>query len=256
MTHLIIHQSESVREQTLLNQISLYLQKSFLDLAKLQQNPDIHLIKSKDGKQIGIAEIKQLQREMVYKPFQELYQIGVILNADALTVEAQNALLKTLEEQSAQTIYFLTVGNEKSLLETVVSRSVKIYGDKVSTKNGTVENKQADSREVDEDKSENERETEISKLVSQPLYERFLMVEQIVDADKEDKVSVKLFLEKLTAYYRKLLTDSLRSGQLAKSKEYSKLLEEIEKSETRIISNVNKRLALENVVMEMGEEFN
>jgi DNA polymerase-3 subunit delta' len=49
------------------------------------------------------------------------------MNAQLLTKEAQNALLKTLEEQSDRTVLVLLVNNEKSVLDTILSRCTRIY---------------------------------------------------------------------------------------------------------------------------------
>jgi hypothetical protein len=72
---------------------------------------------------IGIDQIRTLQHRLSLKPLAGKGQkIALIQEAQNLTPEAQNALLKTLEEPPKQTQIILTVPNSESLLPTVVSR--------------------------------------------------------------------------------------------------------------------------------------
>lgn len=72
---------------------------------------------------IGIAQVREIKRTVALKPFRSQYKAVIIEDAQALTVEAQNALLKTLEEPPDHTIIVLLVStNIDALLPTVVSR--------------------------------------------------------------------------------------------------------------------------------------
>ena len=79
-----------------------------------------------DGKAIGIELIRQLEHFLSLKvPLQNDYNRAVIIaDSHLLTIEAQNALLKTLEEPPDGTIIILTASQEKALLPTVRSRAV------------------------------------------------------------------------------------------------------------------------------------
>ena len=85
-------------------------------------NPDFILIKPEDDKSIGIKKVRILKKKISRKPFQQKYKIIFIKNAESLTIEAQNALLKTLEEPPSHTIIILSVPCETSLLPTIQSR--------------------------------------------------------------------------------------------------------------------------------------
>jgi hypothetical protein len=73
-------------------------------------------------KSIGIAEIRKtipaVNRTPQYSPF----TVVVIRNAETLTIEAQNALLKTLEEPPVHTRIIIEVSNPDKLLPTILSR--------------------------------------------------------------------------------------------------------------------------------------
>lgn len=82
------------------------------------------IISPDDGKSIGIAAIRQLERFLNLKvPSDKLYnRVAIIEDSHLLTVEAQNALLKTLEEPPAGTVLLLTADRVQSLLPTIQSR--------------------------------------------------------------------------------------------------------------------------------------
>ena len=96
------------------------LSKLLLDYENLENSPDYVVIKP-DGNSIKIAQIRNLQSDIVIRPHKD-YKIYIINNAEKMTVEAQNALLKTLEEPPNYAIIILVTNNKESLLETIKSR--------------------------------------------------------------------------------------------------------------------------------------
>ena len=78
------------------------------------------------GESIKIEEIRDLIYKMSLKPYSAKYKIAVIDNAENMTVEAQNALLKVLEEAKPYTILILITANSNRLLQTIISRTQKI----------------------------------------------------------------------------------------------------------------------------------
>jgi hypothetical protein len=126
MTYLIVTRKISIDDDST-NELISKLWGRDIDTTVLRNNPDFHIINPQDINSIGIEQIKELQAEMRYKPFQERVQIAVILDARKLTVQAQNAFLKTLEDSPDTTVYILLTENEKNLLPTIVSRSKKLY---------------------------------------------------------------------------------------------------------------------------------
>jgi DNA polymerase III delta prime subunit len=133
MTYLVITSQNDIADDSIKELISKLWDKD-ISLEKLGSNPDYHIIDGRLENSIGIEQIKDLQDEMQFKPFQERVQIAMILDAKKLTTQAQNAFLKTLEDSSDTTIYILVAGNEKELLPTIVSRSKKVYSKSVKEK--------------------------------------------------------------------------------------------------------------------------
>lgn len=90
-------------------------------------HPDILLVTPAD-KSIGIAQIHELQQKLSLRPYYTgSLRVAVITPADVLTDEAQNSLLKTLEEPPPGTVIVLAATAATKLLPTVLSRCMKIF---------------------------------------------------------------------------------------------------------------------------------
>jgi DNA polymerase-3 subunit delta' len=96
--------------------------------SNITEHPYVHIISEPDSKSIGIEAIRKLEHFLSLKVPGENRTDRVVLieNSDKLTHEAQNALLKTLEEPPKGTVLLLTADSILSLLPTVRSRSQHI----------------------------------------------------------------------------------------------------------------------------------
>jgi len=83
-------------------------------------HPDFLLIEGINS--ISIAQVRDLERKLALKPYVASLKIALIHEAEKLTLSAQNALLKTLEEPPGDTLIILTTPQASFLLPTVVSR--------------------------------------------------------------------------------------------------------------------------------------
>ena len=99
------------------------LGKNFEHKIKKSVCSDVIVIDPKDKKSIGISEVRSIQLDSLLKPVECEYKIYVIKNSDALTVQAQNALLKIFENPPNHVLFVLLCNNYKKLLPTVISRS-------------------------------------------------------------------------------------------------------------------------------------
>ncbi len=92
--------------------------------------PDILLIEpeitEKEGIKketaITISQIKKVQHQMSLSPYQLSYKIALIEQAEKMTAEASNCLLKTLEEPNGQAIIILISSRPQQVLPTILSR--------------------------------------------------------------------------------------------------------------------------------------
>ena len=76
---------------------------------------------------LGVSEIReQVTSDAQIKPYSSAYKVYIIDEADKLTEEAQNALLKTIEEPPEYAVFLLLATKREALLPTVLSRCVTI----------------------------------------------------------------------------------------------------------------------------------
>ena len=92
-----------------------------------KESPDLLVVqKEEDKKSVGIAQAKEIKTFLREKPFEKKVKAVLVEEAQAFTDEAQNSLLKILEEPPAFALIILLVDKEGSLLPTVVSRCQRI----------------------------------------------------------------------------------------------------------------------------------
>jgi len=84
-------------------------------------HPDFHLI-STEKMRIKIQTIRELIEKLHYHSHSAKYKLALIDDAECMTESAANALLKTLEEPTGNTIFFLISSNSYQLLPTIRSR--------------------------------------------------------------------------------------------------------------------------------------
>ena len=84
-------------------------------------NPDFQMVEP-DGNSIKIEQIRQMQRKIIEAPIISQNKVYIINDADLMTIEAQNCLLKTLEEPPEFVTIILIGSNENNFLSTIKSR--------------------------------------------------------------------------------------------------------------------------------------
>lgn len=77
---------------------------------------------SKNTTSIGINDIKSIHQKIFLKPMNSENKVIIIDDAHLLTIEAQNALLKVLEEPPVHTIIILSSDKKDAFLPTILSR--------------------------------------------------------------------------------------------------------------------------------------
>lgn len=88
-------------------------------------HPDVIYLRS-EKKSIGVDEVREQITETVdWKPYRYEKKIYIIEKADTLTVQAQNALLKTLEEPPVHAVFLLLAERQDAFLPTILSRVVQ-----------------------------------------------------------------------------------------------------------------------------------
>lgn len=89
--------------------------------AEKGSHPDIiHISINKPS--ISVNDVRDIEKDMGKKPYQDGMKVYIIHGADKMTEQAQNAFLKTLEEPHERVLIILTAANQYSFLPTLVSR--------------------------------------------------------------------------------------------------------------------------------------
>lgn len=104
--------------------------KSCIEIEENNQPDYIEIVP--DGNSIKIEQIRNMQLKVAEKPIVSTKKVYVIQEADTMTQEAQNALLKTLEEPPEYITIILIASNENSILNTIKSRCTKIVFEPLS----------------------------------------------------------------------------------------------------------------------------
>ncbi len=258
---------------------------------KSGNQPDIITIKHEKPSSIGVEDIReQLNGDIMIKPYSSPYKIYIVPEADLMTVQAQNALLKTIEEPPAYAVIFLLTENAEALLPTIRSRCVMLklrnIKDKLVKKylmeELQIPDYQADicaafaqgniGRAIMLAKSEhfNEIKEEAIQLMK---YINEMELHEIVSALKEInkyKLEVTDYLDIITIWYRDVLLYKatkdvgklIFSDQLKFIKERASkssyegietILDSIEKAKIRLKANVNFDLVMELLLLTIKE---
>lgn len=194
---------------------------------------DIALIdKETDDKtqSIGIDSIKDLHKKIFLKPVNSATKAVILEDAHLLTTEAQNALLKVLEEPPDHTIIILSVDSKESLLPTILSRCKLIELETESL--------------VLTDGEKTELEEFIKNLSDMKIGDKLKKAEEL-SKDKDEAIA---WIEKLILVVReKMLEDNHSAIQ-----PFSHLIKSFQNLHTLLkTTNVNPRLAIENTLLNL-----
>lgn len=92
-----------------------------------KNQPDIIYVSHEKPNTISVDDIRaQVNNDVAIKPYSSKYKVYIINEAEKMTPQAQNAILKTLEEPPAYAVILLLVSNMNSLLPTILSRCVTL----------------------------------------------------------------------------------------------------------------------------------
>ena len=259
--------------------------------ANSENQPDIITVKHEKPASISVDDVStQVNGDIMIKPYSSPYKVYIIPEADLMTVQAQNAILKTIEEPPEYAVIFLLTENADSLLATIRSRCVILklrnIKDKLVKKylmeQMQIPDYQADlcaafaqgniGRAIMLAKSEhfNEIKEEAIQLLK---YIDEMELSEIVSAIKEInkyKLEVTDYLDIITIWYRDVLLykatkdvgglvfgDQLKfiKEKAAKSsyEGLETILESIEKAKARIKANVNFDLLMELLLLTIKE---
>lgn len=256
-----------------------------------KNHPDIIVVTHEKPNSVSIDEIRdQVIHDVDIKPYCSPYKIYIVPDADLLTPQAQNALLKTIEEPPEYAVIMLLTNNVDSLLPTIRSRCVRLdlkVVDDSLVKNYLMEHLKVPDYQAEIDASfahgsigkakEAATSQEFSEMTQNALkilkyadtMEVFEMTEAIKNLANE-KQNISDYLDIFQFWFRDVLmfkatreVDNLVFKQeinfireQASKRSYEnleKILEAIEKTKVRLRANVNFELAMELLFLTVRE---
>jgi hypothetical protein len=243
MTTLIIHPNLDIQKTHTYKIVEKQLGEKIQDF---KSHPDIQILDGSQVSSIGIDDIREFKKKLQFQPYQSTKQVGIIFQAAGLTTEAQNALLKILEEPGQNTIFILTVGHEKSLLPTILSRSRKRYIDQ-----DLEDSCETSFQDVDDELLRN---LTTKVFFSKPIEERFIIIDELVKQNKQNPKLIEWFLKHILQTYRAKLINDLKKDE-PKTASTQKSIKHINQAFHYLSCNVNKRIALENLILQLEESI-
>lgn len=165
---------------------------------------------------IGIEIVRKMQQTLLLKPYKGKYKSITLENAQDLTLEAQNAMLKLLEEPPSYVYVFLSATTSQNFLPTILSRCQVIQLSGQDKKSLTLEEEQQLRQQVDIILSGtiaeklSLAETLASEKDALPLWlEHVLQVLRITMVEKEEKAHSAQVLLKLQETHKLLTTTNV-----------------------------------------------
>lgn len=256
-----------------------------------KNHPDIIKILHEKPNSIGVEDIRnQLNNTVQIKPYSSKRKIYIINDAEKMTVQAQNALLKTLEEPPAYAVIFLLTSNASSLLPTILSRCVKLSMKPVENKlvrkylmeelkvpdyqadicvafaKGNIGKAKSLATSEDFDNIKDEAITVLKYIKEMEINELVTAIKKIA----EFKVDVQDYLDIITIWYRDVLlfkaTHDVNDLTFKDELKYIKkqasestyegiecIINSIDKTKSRLIANVNFDLSMELLLLTIKE---
>ncbi len=186
LVKLFINSDLEVRK----NAIEKLIQNESLNL----NHPDLLFFDDQD--KLGVEQTKKIKEFLSLKPYSAKSRVVTILSAHNLTTQAQNSLLKLLEEPPLNSQIYLGANSESRLLSTILSRCEIIYIERDS--NGAMLPRMTQKPHLED----------IEKLFGMSIELRFQFVESISDKD--------LFLEELIIFFRERMKKDTSVAVFAK----------------------------------------
>jgi DNA polymerase III delta prime subunit len=223
MTSFILIARDKTKRQKYIHQFCKDRSIDPLDITVIEKETAI----KQNINTIGIDEVKNMQKKLFLKPIKSQTKAVILEDAQLLTIEAQNALLKVLEEPPANTIIILSSDSIEPLLATIISRCQII---EIKDKNHGLSEKEI------------QEATEFLEMLSgMSIGEKLKKAESI----SKDKQKAKAWIANLIVILREELLEHA-SSKSPDTQNTFKTLNALQKTHTLLkTTNTNPRFALE-----------
>lgn len=223
-------------------------------------NPDFIFIEPEETK-IKIDQIRNMQTKVAEKPIISQNKVYIIDDADTMTNEAQNCLLKTLEEPPEYVTIILIGKNEENFLTTIRSRCTKIHFDTISN-DKLKEYLLKNNVDISEDLLEMADGSIKKALEISENKESYYSIENIMNSiDKCDIIEIlnlagELYKSKETIFS---ILENINIIALKKSRlnaKFAGCIKVVEETRKRLKANSNYDMCIDNLLFDMWREVN
>ena len=224
-------------------------------------NPDFTIV-DPDGASLKIEQIRQIQKKIIEAPIISKKKVYILNDADLMTVEAQNCLLKTIEEPPEFVTIILIGSREQNFLNTIKSRCTAIKFQNIESHK--IKKYLKDKYDIDDVSDEMLSLYQGSIRKAEDLKDKqqlYLNIIDIVDNIKNsDLVEI---LKKADLIYKSQdekyeILESMNVILLKKFKEdirYLKCIDIVEETKKRIRANGNYNMCIDNMLFNIWEEM-
>ena len=236
--------------------------KMLLAVKDTENSPDFSIIEP-DGNSIKIEQIREFQKKVSEKPIISNKKVYIINDSDNMTVEAQNCLLKTLEEPPEFVTIILIGSNENSFLSTIKSRCMILHFEKISDEQIQKYLQDNHQTEINSKIMLEACQGSIGKALEikdkQELYQN---TEQVVNSlerkDKIDILNMSDFIYKSKDDKLEILNYmNVLFINLAKiNSKYADCIAIVEETKRRLQSNANYDMCIDNLLLNLWENVN
>ena len=218
-----------------------------------KNHPDFSII-TPEGNSIKIDQIRNLQNKIMEKPIESERKIYVIDDSETMTKDAQNCLLKTLEEPPEYATIILICSNENMLLSTVKSRCTKITFNNIS-KEDLLNYTSEDLIDLADGSIGNAIRLNEEKELFENVKHVF---ENIQKYDKIDfvKNAEIIYKSKDDIYEILELINIILFNKAKIDKNYANCINLVEKAKNRLKQNANFDMTIDDLCFSLWEEIN
>ena len=235
--------------------------KIILSSNDIINNPDFLCIEP-DGNSIKIDQIRNLQKEIQEKPIISNKKVYIIDDADLMTKEAQNCLLKTLEEPPKFAVIILIGSNENAFLPTIKSRCMILHFNRLSdTEIKSYLQEQYNELNVTQSMLDIAGGSIGRAINLKDKQEDYSKVEEIINnLDKKDLIDIVQASEILYKSKENIndILDYINIILLKMAKEnyiYTNCIKIVENTKKRLAQNANYDMSIDDMLFKMWEEI-
>lgn len=228
---------------------------------KSNNHPDFHII-NEEGENVKIEKIREITEKVIEKPIISNRKVYIINDCDKMTKEAQNCLLKTLEEPPEFITIILISSNENIILNTIKSRCMTIKFKNIE--NSELENyaKNIIGYESLSENLLNSFDGSIGKAIKvKDNKEKYDSIDSLIN-NLEQKDIIDIFLEGKIIYDKENIYDILDYiivclyAKSNKNEKYLDCIKYVNKCLERLRVNSNFDMSIDDMLLRMWEEIN